>query len=271
VGQDAILRADCQSALYNKGYRMHAIIPFLLRHGYWVLVANVFAEGIGLPIPALPVLLGMGALAGLGNFSIWTSLALAVAASLTSDVIWFRLGRVCVSNTKSLFGRLGARALLIAKFIPGLGATAAPLAGLTRMNPWKFIAADATGAVVWSATYLAIGYMFRNQLELAAEQAGRMGSLLVLVIGAALTGYIGWKYYQRRRFIRGLRVARITPEDLMRMITAGDPIAVVDLRHELEVENDRVKLPGAIWMTLDEIEIRHEEIPRDRQVILYCS
>lgn len=268
---------------------MHAVIPFLLRHGYWVLVANVFAEGIGLPIPALPVLLGMGALAGLGKFSIWTSLALAVAASLTSDVIWFRLGRVrgssilnllcrmslepdsCVSNTKTLFGRLGARALLISKFIPGLGATAAPLAGLTRMNPWKFIAADATGAVTWSATYLAAGYVFRNQLELAAEEAGRMGSLLLLVIGAALTGYIGWKYYQRRRFIRGLRVARITPEDLMRMITAGDPISVVDLRHELEVENDRVKLPGAIWMTLDEIEIRHLEIPRDREVILYCS
>jgi membrane protein DedA with SNARE-associated domain len=268
---------------------MHAVIPFLLRHGYWVLFANVFAEGIGLPIPALPVLLGMGALAGLGNFSIWTSLALAVAASLTSDLIWFRLGRVrghsilnllcrmslepdsCVSNTKSLFGRQGARALLFAKFVPGLGATAAPLAGLTRMNPWKFMAADAAGALIWSASYLGTGYVFRNQLELAAEQAGRLGSFLLLVIGAALATYVGWKYYQRRRFIRNLRVARITPEELLGMITAGDPIAVVDLRHELEVESDRVKLPGAIWMTLGEIEFRHEEIPRDRDVILYCS
>lgn len=145
---------------------MHAVVPFLLRHGYWVLVANVFAEGIGLPIPALPVLLGMGALAGLGNFSFSTSLALAVAAALSSDLIWFRLGRVrghsilnllcrmslepdsCVSNTKSLFSKLGARALLIAKFVPGLGATAAPLAGLTRMNPWKFLAADISGALL---------------------------------------------------------------------------------------------------------------------------
>ncbi len=231
----------------------------------------------------------MGALAGLGNFSIWTSLALSVSASLTSDLIWFRLGRVrglsilnllcrmslepdsCVSNTKGLFARLGARALLVAKFVPGLGATAAPLAGLTRMNPWKFLAADASGAVIWSATYLGLGYIFRDQLELAAEQAGRMGSFLVLVIGGALAAYIGWKYYQRRRFIHGLRVARISPQQLMKMITAGQPIAVVDLRHELEVENDRVKLPGAIWMTLDEIEIRHQEIPRDREVVLYCT
>src|SRR5580693_2639802 len=268
---------------------MRAIIPFLLRHGYWVLAANVFAEGIGLPIPSLPVLLGMGALSGLGNFSIWTSLGLSVAASLTSDIIWFRLGRVrglsilnllcrmslepdsCVSNTKSLFARLGARALLIAKFVPGLGATAAPLAGLTRMKPWKFIVADSAGAVLWSGSYLAAGYIFRNQLELAAEQAGRLGSFALLVIGLALGAWVGWKYYQRRRFIRGLRVARVTPEELMSMIVSGTDVAVVDLRHELEVETDNFKLPGAIWMTMEQLEIRHDEIPRDRDVVLYCT
>lgn len=268
---------------------MHSVIPFLLRHGYWVLVANVFVEGVGLPVPSFPVLLGMGALAGLGEFSIWTTLALAIAAALASDMIWFLLGRVrghsilnllcrislepdsCVSNTKSLFGKLGARALLVAKFVPGLGATAAPLAGLTRMNPWKFIAADSAGALAWSGTYLAAGYVFRNQLEQVAEQAGRMGSFLLLVLGGALAIYVGWKYYQRRRFIRGLRVARITPDALMKMITDGDDIAVVDLRHAMEVESDNVKLPGAIWMTYDELEERHIEIPRDREVVLYCT
>lgn len=268
---------------------MHAVIPFLLRHGYWVLVANVFAEGIGLPVPSFPVLLGMGALAGLGNFSIWTSLGLAVAAVACSDVIWFGLGRVrghsilnllcrvslepdsCVSNTKTLFGRLGARALLVCKFVPGLGATAAPLAGLTRMNPWKFLAADGAGAALWSGTYLAAGYVFRNQLEDAAEQAGRTGSWLLVILVSALVAYVGWKYYQRRRFIRDLRVSRITPEELLQMITAGGEVAVVDLRHELEVEHDKVKLPGAIRMTLNELDARHNEIPRDREVVLYCT
>jgi membrane protein DedA with SNARE-associated domain len=268
---------------------MHAVIPFLLRHGYWVLVVNVFAEQLGLPVPAFPVLLAMGALAGLGNFSIWTALVLAVCAALISDLIWFRLGRVrghsilnllcrvslepdsCVSNTKTLFGKLGARALLVSKFVPGLGATAAPLAGLTRMNPLKFIAADVVGATAWSAAYLVAGYLFRNQLEYAAEQAGRLGSFLLLVIGGVLAAYVAWKYYQRRRFIRELRIARITPEELMRMITSGDDIAVVDLRHEIEVENDNVKLPGAIWIAMGELEDRHEEIPRDKDVVLYCS
>jgi membrane protein DedA with SNARE-associated domain len=268
---------------------MHGVIPFLLRHGYWVLFVNVFAEQAGLPIPAIPVLLAMGALAGLGNFSLGAALGLAVCAALVSDLMWFWLGHVrghsilnllcrvslepdsCVSNTKSLFKKFGALSLLFAKFVPGLSTAAAPMAGLTRMRPLKFLAADVAGAIAWSGTYLAIGYLFRNQLEEAAEQAGRMGSWLVLVLVILLAGYIAWKYYQRRLFIRELRVARVTPEELKKMIESGEDLAVVDLRRSLEVEHYNVKLPGAIWIDLDELDQRQEEIPRDKDVILYCS
>jgi len=268
---------------------MHGVIPFLLRHGYWVLVVNVFAEQVGLPIPAFPVLLAMGALAGMGEFSIWSAFVLAICAALASDIIWYRLGRKrghsilnllcrmslepssCVSNTKTLFGKLGARALLVSKFVPGLGAAAAPMSGLTRMPPAKFLAADVTGAALWSGTYLALGYIFRNQLEVVGEKAEQMGSWLLLVIVLLLSAYIGWKYYQRRRFILGLRAERVTPQELMRMLAAGEQVSLVDLRHQIEVAHDSVKLPGAIWITLEELEQRHEEIPRDRDIVLYCS
>jgi membrane protein DedA with SNARE-associated domain len=268
---------------------MHAVIPFLLRHGYWVLFVNVFAEQFGLPIPALPVLLAMGALAGLGEFSFGTSLALAVVASLVSDIVWFRLGRSrghsilnflcrislepdsCVSNTKGLFSKFGALALLFAKFVPGLNAAAAPLAGLTRMPAWKFLTADLAGASAWSGAYLAAGFLFRNQLERAAEQAGHMGSWLLVVLATLLGAYIALKYYQRRRFIRDLRVARVTPEELRSMLESGSDVAIVDLRRALEVQHDQVKLPGAIWIDLGDLEAREGEIPREKDVILYCS
>ncbi len=268
---------------------MHGVIPFLLRHGYWVLFLNVFCEQAGLPIPAVPVLLAMGALAGLGNFSIAAALALAIFASLICDLIWYRLGRVrghsilnvlcrvslepdsCVSNTKSHFRKFGALALLFAKFVPGLNTAAAPMAGLTRMPPWKFLAADIAGAMGWSGTYLAVGYLFRNQLERAAEQAGLMGSWLLLFLATLLAAYIVWKYYQRHRFIRDLRVDRVTPEQLRNMIETGEDLAVVDLRRTLEVEHDNLKLPGAIWIDLDELDNREHEIPRDKDVVLYCS
>src|SRR5260370_28287170 len=259
---------------------MHAVIPFLLRHGYWLVVANVFAEQIGLPIPAFPVLLAMGALAGIGEFSIWVAFVLAICAALASDVIWYRLGRKrghsilnllcrvslepasCVSNTKTLFGKLGARALLISKFVPGLGAAAAPMSGLTHMPPAKFFAADSAGAALWVGTYLALGYLFRNQLELVGEKAGQMGSWLLLIIALLFSGYIGWKYYQRRRFIRGLRVGRVTPQELMRMLEAGEDVALVDLRHQIEGEHDRVKLPGGNLSTPEGMEQRHREDSR---------
>jgi len=268
---------------------MHAVLPFLLKHGYWVLVANVFAEQMGLPVPAFPVMLAMGALAGLGHRSFETSLFLAMGAAMTSDMIWFRLGRSrgrailnllcrlslepdsCVSNTKGLFSRFGAPALLFCKFVPGLGAAAAPLAGLTRMPALKFLSADAAGAAIWSGTYLGAGFIFRNQLEDAAEGVRRMGAGLLLVIGGLLALYIGWKYYQRERFIRELRVARIRPEELRKLIDAGCDVTIVDLRRTMEVEADRVKVPGALWIAADELEERHEEIPRDKDVVLYCS
>jgi len=99
--------------------------------------------------------------------------------------------------------------LLVSKFVPGLGAAAAPMSGLTRMPPAKFLAADVTGAALWSGTYLALGYIFRNQLELVGEKAQQMGSWLLLVIVLLLSAYIGWKYYQRRRFILSLRAERV--------------------------------------------------------------
>ena len=268
---------------------MHAVLPFLIRHGYWVLVLNVFSEQIGLPIPAVPVLLAMGALAGLGHFSLWTSIVLAVCAAMVSDLIWYRLGRVrghsilnllcrvslepdsCVSNTKRMFGRLGSLALLFSKFVPGLNTVAAPMSGLTRMRLSKFLAADVAGSTAWSATYLALGYLFHNQLERVGEEAGRMGSWLLLVIVSLLAAYMGWKYYQRRRFIRELRVGRITPDDLRQLLNSGQEVAVVDLRQAMEVEYDPVKLPGAIWIDVQDIEARHEEIPRDKDIVLYCS
>jgi hypothetical protein len=113
--------------------------------------------------------------------------------------------------------------------------------------------------------------LFRNQLEEAAEQAGLMGSRLLLVLVSLLAIYLCWKYYQRQRFIRELRVDRVTPEELMRMIQSGEDLAVVDLRRALEVDYDNAKLPGAIWIDLDDLDGRQEEIPRDKDVILYCS
>lgn len=145
------------------------------------------------------------------------------------------------------------------------------MAGLTRMPLRKFLTADVLGATLWSGTYLLVGYLFRAELERAADSMRRFGAWVLAVAGCALAAYIGWKYYQRRSFIRDLRVARVTPEELLQLLDSEEGVAIVDLRNALEYEFERVKIPGAIWMDAQQVEARHLEIPRDKDVVLYCS
>jgi membrane protein DedA with SNARE-associated domain len=231
----------------------------------------------------------MGALAGAGQISYPLALLLAVAASLLSDVIWYQLGRrrgatmldllcrislepdSCVRRTQDVFARHGARALLYSKFVPGLNTAAPPLAGLFQMRLSRFLVFDALGALFWAGGFSALGFIFSDQLERVAAWAAQLGGWLVVVLAAGLAGYIAWKYIDRQRFIRKLRVARITPEELQRKLAAGENLMVVDLRHSLDFEATSATLPGAIHIAPDELEHRHLEIPRDRDIILYCT
>lgn len=268
---------------------MHYFVDFLLHHGYSVVFAFVLAEQIGLPLPATPILLAMGALAGAGRISYLSAVALGVLASLIGDCLWYWLGRKrgysvlnllcrvalepdsCVRQTENVFTRFGAGSLLFAKFVPGLSTAAPPLAGLFRMPMARFLLADTAGAALWVGTFSGVGYIFRAQLEEAAEYALGFGRSLGGVLVALLGAYVVWKIWQRQRFLRKLRIARINPEDLLRKIKAGEDVIIVDLRSPMDVESTGIKLPGALLMAPTELETRHQEIPRDRDIILYCT
>jgi membrane protein DedA with SNARE-associated domain len=268
---------------------MDTTLQFVLRHGYALVFLVVLTEQAGLPIPAFPVLLAAGALAGQHKLSLPMALSLAVVAALFADFIWYELGRrrghsilsllcrislepdSCVRRTENLFARRGVRSLLVAKFIPGLSTAASTLAGLLRTRLWRFFAWDAGGALLWAGAFAGAGFIFSNQLDRVALYAQRLGAGLLALLVGSLAGYIGFKYYQRQRFIRTLRIARITPEELKRKLDAGEDMVVVDLRHSVEFESDDAKVPGAIHLDPEEIGQRHVEIPRDRDIVLYCT
>lgn len=268
---------------------MDQAIQFLLRHGYATLFLFVFAEQMGLPLPAVPILLAMGALAGAGQMSFPLALGLAVVASLLSDLFWYQLGRYqgssilnllcrislepdsCVRRTEDVFARHGARALLFAKFVPGLNTAAPPLAGLFRMGLGRFLAFDTAGAVLWAGAFSGLGYVFSEQLEQVARAVLQFGSWSMAGVLLALAGYIGWKYFDRQRFLRELRIARITPEELQQKLEAGEEVVIVDLRHRMEFEGEASTLPGAVHILPEEFDQRHLEIPRNREIVLYCT
>jgi len=264
-------------------------MSFLMRHGYAVLFGIVLLEQAGLPIPALPFLLAMGALVGAGRFNPAAAVLVVVAASLVSDLAWFEMGKrhgarmlaflcrislepdSCVRRTEDVLAAGGGRALLFAKFVPGLSTAAPPVAGMLRMSLRRFVLWDVAGALIWATSLMAVGYVFSSQLERIAEAAATLGSRLVAALALALAGYLLFKYAQRRRFIRELAVARITPEELHRRMEAGEEIVVVDLRHSMEFEAEPATVPGALHLLPDELDARHGEIPRDREVVLYCT
>ena len=268
---------------------MSETVQFLIEHGYSLLFAWVLAEQLGLPIPSLPLLLAAGALAGAGKFSFAFAVALAVLASLIADLLWYELGRrrgskilgllcrislepeSCVRRAEDAFQNHASRSLLIAKFVPGLNTAAPPMAGVTGMRWPRFLLLDALGALLWAGGGVLIGYLFSGKLERLAFYLSRLGNAAIVLLALLLAAYIVRKYLARRRFQRELWMARISPEELKGKLDTNEPLAIVDLRHPLDFLPYPQVLPGAIRLSPGDIEQRHGEIPRDREVILYCT
>ncbi len=176
---------------------MNAIVQFVLKHGYAVLFAALFAHQIGFPVPGPLFLLAAGALARNGNFGFAPALFLAVLACVLADWVWYEAGRrrgdkvlhfvhslaardpdAHDRRAKEIFARYGPPLLLLCKFVPGLDAVVPPMAGASRTSRLHFLALEAAGASLYSGAYAGLGYVFSNDLNRAAAYASRAGKVL---------------------------------------------------------------------------------------------
>jgi membrane protein DedA with SNARE-associated domain/rhodanese-related sulfurtransferase len=286
-----------QHGIYNfddtiqvgKAEAMNDITRFLSNHGGPVLFGVVFLEQIGLPLPAVPWLLAAGALIAAGELNAWLAVGATFLACIVADLIWFYLGRrlghrvlgllcrislepdSCVRRTQDTFSRYGMRGLVVAKFIPGLGNLAPPLAGNSGVKLPRFLLFDGAGALLYVGCFLVLGICFGHQLNQILSAFASLGSgALALVVGLILL-YIAYKFYQRRRLLRELRMARITVDELRQKQQAGENPMILDLRSHAALDEEPALIPGALHMSMDEVDGRLREIPRDRDIILYCA
>ncbi|HZN40997.1 MAG TPA: VTT domain-containing protein [Planctomycetota bacterium] len=268
---------------------MQSVVDTLVRNGYLVLFLWVLAAQAGIPLPAIPLLLAAGALAGTGHLDLFTAVALSLLASLLGDSLWFVLGRyrgnrvlsllcrlslepdACVRRTQDSFARNRVLTLVIAKFVPGLSTMAPPLAGMFGMSWLRFLWLDAFGALVWTLTFVLPGYAFADRLETIVEHAAIGGSWLLILLLAIIVVFVLVKVLLRRAFLRQLRVARIEPAELHRRLGAAEPLFLVDLRHTIDFESEPRVIPGALRVPAEQLEQLHAAIPRDRDVVLYCT
>jgi membrane protein DedA with SNARE-associated domain len=268
---------------------MEGALPFPVQYGYVVVFGTVLAEQIGLPIPSEPILVAAGGLVGSGRLHPVLVVALATVASLIGDTLWYWIGRAggprvlgwlcrmslepdsCVRKTERVFANRGARSLVFAKFVPGLSTIAPPLAGVLGLPLRSFLVFSTLGALCWSGAYVLGGWLFSNQLEIIGALILRLGSWAIALAVFALGGWILYKYIARQRFLRTIRMARITPEELKAQLDRGEMLLLVDVRDRLDFESEPLIIPGALHLSVEELETRHREIPREREIILYCT
>lgn len=268
---------------------MPSFRSLLLLHGYAFLFFYVLGVQAGMPIPADPLLLIMGALAANRLYSVWLAFLVTVVAALAADLCWYEVGRrrgrsvlallcklsiepdTCVQSTEANFQKRGIGTLLLAKFIPGMSLVSIPLAGALRIPRLRFLLADAGGTALWAGGYLAAGYLFHKQVDRVVEVLGLFGRRAGFVVLCLLAIYIGAKFLQRWRFRRELRINRIEPGAAFDLLQSGYPVTVVDLRNQAEVAQEGLKIAGALVLRPDDLRSRSHSIPPQHEVILYCS
>jgi membrane protein DedA with SNARE-associated domain len=261
----------------------------LLNHAYALLFVYVLVVSLGVPIPVDPLFLLVGAQAGDRHDSFFLSVVAALVPALLGDILWYQIGKhrgrsvlsllcklslepdTCVRKTESAFSSRGSDALLFSKFVPGMGLASVTLAGISRMSFGRFVVADAAGCTLWASAYLGFGWLFHKEVDRIIIALGLYGRRAGFAIAAILTMYLAYKYFQRRRFIRKLRINRVTPEQVRDLLAAGDGITIVDLRHPAEVERVGIKILSALVLRPEDLRSRAHEIPREHEIILYCT
>src|ERR1700722_13160079 len=257
--------------------------------GVGFVVVNVLLDQIGLPVPAAPTLVVAGALAADNRLF---GLELFVGASLAClipDLGWYLAGRTygsrvmkmlcrislnpdsCVSQTQLRFERWGPGAILFAKFVPGLAIIAPPLAGATGMKFPRFLLLGSLSGMLWVGAILIAGAMLRPQIQLLMPHVQHLASIAGTVLALALAAYIAWKFWQRRRFYHALRMARISVSELYALIETGAAPVIVDVRSVTARALDPRQVPGAIPITLQDMAVQLQHLPREREIVLYCT
>ena len=265
---------------------MNETLYFLTQHGTFVLFVAVLAEQIGLPVPALLFLIAAGALVGTGQMALGVAVGAAVLAALLGDQLWYELGRrrgrrvlnwlcrislepsSCVSRTEKFFTRYGMRSLVVAKFIPGLSTIAPPLAGIVGLRMSQYLMYNGLGTALWVCSGIGVGYAFSNQLEQAVSVVAYLGPTMALILLGSVAGYVISKVLHRYRVER--LVPRLTVQEVTEKIAAGEAPVMIDLRPH-GARQEVPGIPGSLPLSAEEVIAGYRDLPRDRDVILYCA
>ncbi|WP_158753117.1 VTT domain-containing protein [Dyella sp. S184] len=267
----------------------HQIIALIAQYGLLLVFFNVLVEQAGVPVPAIPTMVVAGALSANGKLPLAGVLLVVVLACLFSDLVWYWAGRrfgagvmrticrislspdSCVKQSELRFQRWRGRILLIAKFVPGLATVAPPLVGAMGLRAGTFVLLDGLGSLLWAGVAVGLGYAFAAQVDDLLADLASAGTVALELLLGLLALYIAAKWWQRRRLLVALRMARITVDELSESIANGQNPVVVDVRSQAARLLDTRIIPGALLADLDGVDQVLQDISPDRELVIYCS
>ncbi|MEO9137141.1 MAG: DedA family protein/thiosulfate sulfurtransferase GlpE [Casimicrobiaceae bacterium] len=266
---------------------MDSIASQLAEYGVPLVGLNVLLQQLGLPIPAVPTMMLAGALAVAGRIDFLQAFAIAVAASLIADMLWFWAGRrygypalrflcrislspdTCVRQTEGIFERWGFFSVVISKFVPGFATVAPPIAGALKMRAGAFALASTASAALWAGSAMVAGAVFARQIEIALDWMTSHFVLAVVAVATLIVAYALLKALQRYRMARFLAASMISIDELRERLTSEPRPFVIDVGSPL-AHNARPHIPGAVLLDLDAIA-QADDFPDDRDIVLYCA
>lgn len=273
---------------------MGLVKTLFLRHAYSVMFAWVLVEQSGVPIPSVPLMLAAGTMSAAHKVHVALMIPLVLLACLIADSTWWWLGRrfgsrvldllcrmsldasTCVNRAQGSIARRGGVTLLFAKFVPGVSTIAAPIAGQSGMTYIDFAVYDTVGTLAWCLTWLLAGRFFGDVARRSDQFFATLTHFAVALVVLMVLGIVVYRYVQRRRFMAELRGLRLEPEQLLAMMDEAQREGVeapfiIDLRHPLDVLTDPEIVPGALRIGPNELKLHRDEIPMDREIVLYCT
>ena len=270
---------------------MTDLLRVMARDGYALTFALLFAEAIGLPLPGAIVLVAAGA--AVASHTLWGPFVLlaAVVGLLLGDIAQFWLGRyagwallgflcrvsinpeTCILRSAESFYKRGKTTLVIAKFIPGVNTMAAPLAGSMKMRFWQFVRLDFAGALLYSVTYLLVGYASRDFLASILRGFHAAGRAMEAVVIVAFVVYAIYRIVQYGKHRTDRVVPRIQVRELAaRLASEGDGgVLIVDVRSHGYYDSGAARIKNSIRIEPNNLEEEIKGLPKDRDIYLYCT
>ncbi len=270
---------------------MNDILSTMARHGYALTFMLLLAEAIGLPFPASIALVAAGAAIASHTLSASGILLAAMTALLIGDSVQFWLGRAmgwsllgflcrmsmnpetCMLRSAESFYKRGKLTLVIAKFIPGVNTMAAPLAGSMKMRFGQFLRFDFMGSLLYSVTYLSVGYLSRDFLVATLRGFHAAGQAMEVIIITALAVYAIYRIAQFQKYREYDVVPRIQVQELAARLASeeGGQVMIIDVRSHGYYDVGAERIKGSIRIEPNNLDQEIENLPKDKDIYLYCT